>query len=571
MSRIRRLDPAVADQIAAGEVVERPASAVKELTENAIDAGAHAIRVLVPAPDRRHLIVEDDGVGMDRDDVLLSVERHATSKLARLADLDQLGTLGFRGEALAAIGSVSRLAVSSRPPSADTGYQVVVDHGLRVSAGPVARQPGTRVECRDLFRDVPARLKALPAAPAEWMAIWQVVAGQAAAHPHIGWTLAEEAGGAPAFATRPGSTLADVLLAWLGPDAAAQLIPVERTALAGDVSVSGFILPPDRARGNRRQQVLAINGRVVRNFSLRAAVEQGYGSLLPERRYPGCWLQISIPAPQVDPNAHPAKAEVRLERERAVAGVVHQAVQDALRRQHAFPLQAASADGAVESASPLRAAEQAAWDWPSAASGASPAPLHREIADLVPLSQWQARYLLCQGAAGLYLIDQHAAHERVYYDRFKQSAAQAVPVQPLLVPLVLNLSRTEAQLLATHGEVLAASGFELEPLGGSSAALRAVPAPLMDVADVSLVQTLFDSLLAGGAYGEHPVSWALDHQLATAACKAAVKANRPMTRPEMERLLADMAESPSPRSCPHGRPTLLVLSLEEVDRRFGRR
>lgn len=572
MSRIRRLEAAVADQIAAGEVVERPASVVKELTENAIDAGAQAIRVLVPAADRRHLIVEDDGGGMDPEDVLLSVERHATSKLTRLSDLDQLDTLGFRGEALAAIAAVSRLTVASRPRAEAAGYQVVVDHGQRVSAGPVARQPGSRVECRDLFRDVPARLKSLPAAAAEWSAIWQTVAAQAVAHPEIGWTLAEQAGGEAAFATRPGGSLADVLLAWLGPDTAAQLIPVHRTALAGDVSVSGFILPPDLARGNRRQQVLAINGRVVRNFSLRAAVEHGYGSLLPDRRYPGCWLQIAIPAPQVDPNAHPAKAEVRLERERAVTGVVHQAVQEALRQHQVFPLSAGAAEMESGAGPAARVGEeQAVWVWPSAASEAGRAPLHREIADLAPLAQWQARYLLCQGAAGLYLIDQHAAHERVYYDRLKQSAAQAVPVQPLLMPLMLNLSRSEAELLDMHADALAASGFELEPLGGSSAALRAVPAPLADVADLSLVQTLFDSLMAGGAYGEHPVSWALDHQLATAACKAAVKANRGMTRLEMERLLADMAESPSPRSCPHGRPTLLVLSLEEVDRRFGRR
>lgn len=572
MSRIRRLDPAVADQIAAGEVVERPASVVKELTDNAIDAGARTVRVLVPGPDRRHLIVEDDGVGMEAEDVRLAVERHATSKLTRLADLDHLETLGFRGEALAAIGAVSRLVVASRPrEGADTGYQVVVDHGRRVAAGPVARQPGTRVECRDLFRDVPARLKALPAPAAEWAAIWQVVAAQAVAHPHVGWTLAEQPGDMPAFSTPPDGALEQVLLAWLGPEVAAQLIAVDRQALAGDVSVRGFILPPSLARGNRRQQVLVVNGRVVRNFSLRAAVEQGYGSLLPERRYPGCWLHIVVPGPEVDPNAHPAKAEVRLMRDRAVAGVVHQAVQDALRRARAFPLDSGMVAAAGLSEPSARAAEQASWDWPAPAPTDGRPLLHREIAELTPLAQWQARYLLCQGAAGLYVIDQHAAHERVYYDRLKSSAGQSATVQPLLMPLILSLSRAEAALLETHRAAIAAAGFDLETLGGSSAALRAVPAALADVADLKLVATLFDSLLAGGPYGEHPVSWALDHQLATAACKAAVKANRSLTRIEMEGLLAEMAASPSPRSCPHGRPTLLVLSLEEVDRRFGRR
>lgn len=575
MSRIRRLDPAVADQIAAGEVVERPASVVKELTDNAIDAGARTVRVLVPDADRRHLVVEDDGGGMEADDVRLAVERHATSKLTRLADLDHLETLGFRGEALAAIGAVSRLTLASRPrEGSDTGYQVVVDHGRQVAAGPVARRPGTRVECRDLFRDVPARLKALPAPAAEWAAIWQVVAAQAVAHPSVGWTLAEHAGDEPAFATPPDGRLDQVLLAWLGPDAAAQLIAVDRQAFGGDVSVRGFILPPTLARGNRRQQVLVVNGRVVRNFSLRAAVEHGYGSLLPDRRYPGCWLQIDVPGPEVDPNAHPAKAEVRLERDRAVAGVVHQAVQDALRRERVFPLDSGTTEeppAADPAAAGGRAAEQTGFDWPAPAAADGRPLLHREIGELTPLAQWQARYLLCQGAAGLYLIDQHAAHERVYYDRLKASAGQPVSVQPLLMPLMLNLSRAEAALLDTHRAAISAAGFDVEPLGGSSAALRAVPAALADVADLQLVAVLFDSLLAGGPYGEHPVSWALDHQLATAACKAAVKANRPLSRGEMEALVAEMAASPSPRSCPHGRPTLLVLSLEEVDRRFGRR
>ncbi len=575
MSRIRRLDPAVADQIAAGEVVERPASVVKELTDNAIDAGARTVRVLVPDADRRHLIVEDDGGGMEADDVRLAVERHATSKLTRLSDLDHLDTLGFRGEALAAIGAVSRLTLASRPrEGADTGYQVVVDHGRRVAAGPVARRPGTRVECRDLFRDVPARLKALPAPAAEWAAIWQVVAAQAVAHPRVGWTLAEHAGDEPAFTTPVDGALDQVLLAWLGPDVAAQLIAVDRQALGGDVSVRGFILPPTLARGNRRQQVLVVNGRVVRNFSLRAAVEHGYGSLLPDRRYPGCWLHIVLPGPEVDPNAHPAKAEVRLERDRAVAGVVHQAVQDALRRERVFPLDSGRAEG-PDVSDPLaaggRATDQTSFSWPTPAAADGRPLLHREIAELTPLAQWQARYLLCQGAAGLYLIDQHAAHERVYYDRLKASAGQPVSIQPLLMPLMLNLSRAEAALLETHGPAIAGAGFDVEPLGGSSAALRAVPAALAEVADLKLVAALFDSLLAGGAYGEHPVSWALDHQLATAACKAAVKANRSLSRGEMEALVAEMAASPSPRSCPHGRPTLLVLSLEEVDRRFGRR
>lgn len=571
MSRIRRLDAAVADQIAAGEVVERPASIVKELTENAVDALARTVRITVPEPDRRHIIVEDDGVGMDADDVALSVERHATSKLTRLVDLDVLTTLGFRGEALAAIGAVSRLTVASRETGAEVGYRVVVDHGRRVAQGPVAMAPGTRVECRDLFRDVPARLKALPTPAAEWSAMWQVVAGQAVAHPEIRWILEALRGEEGAFHTAGDGDLAEVIASWVGP-AADQLVRVRHGALGGDVAVDGYVLPPDYARGNRRWQVLVVNGRVVRNFALRSAVEHGYGALLPDRRYPAFWLRVTLPPGDVDPNAHPAKAEVRLSRERAVAGVIHQAVQEGLRAHQVFALEAPGAEAPEMSPAPAsRAGEQVVWPLSNPSPAGAPPPLHREIADLTPLAQWQARYLLCQGTAGLYLIDQHAAHERVYYDRLKRGAAKVAASQPLLVPLVLNLSATELSLLEAKGELIRAAGFELDLLGGSTAALRAVPTLLADVADLRLVQILFDSLLAGGPQGEHPVSWAADHALATAACRAAVKANRAMSGLEMEALIADMAASEAPRSCPHGRPTLLVLTLEEVDRRFGRR
>jgi DNA mismatch repair protein MutL len=574
MSQIRRLDPAVADQIAAGEVVERPASVVKELTENALDAGARHVVVTILGPDRRHIVVDDDGTGMDRDDVLLSVERHATSKLTRLLDLDHLTTMGFRGEALAAIGAVSRLMVESRPrEGADVGYRVVVDHGHKLASGPVARAPGTRVECEDLFRDVPARLKALPAPASEWSAMWTVVASQAVAHPGVAWTLMDDAGD-PAIMTPGDGSMRSALSAWLSADLAARLIPVDHTALGGEVRVEGYLLPPDAARGNRRQQVLVVNGRVVRNFALRAAAESGFGTLLADRRYPAFWLSVAVPGPEVDPNAHPAKAEVRLMRERVVAGIVHQAVADALRSHRVFPFEepreARGED--AQTAPPLRASEAQghlgllAPDPPDA-----PPPLHREISELVPLAQWYGRYLLCQGAAGLYLIDQHAAHERIYYDRAKRSAPEVAMSQPLLVPLMLNLSRAEASVLESDGDTLRRAGFDLEPMGGSSAALRAVPALLADVANAELVAALFDTLVAGGTHGEHPVSWAADHALATAACRAAVKANRPLAREEMAALIAEMAASPSPRSCPHGRPTLLVLTVEEVDRRFGRR
>jgi DNA mismatch repair protein MutL len=567
MSRVHILDPVVADRIAAGEVVERPASVVKELVENALDAEARHVTVAVDGGGIDRIVVDDDGVGMDADDLALAVKRHATSKLVRFEDLDALYTLGFRGEALAAIGAVSQLVLETRPRDARHGWRLVVAHGQEGAVVPIARTPGTRATVTDLFLTVPARQKALQSAASEQAHVHQVVARLAVARPEVGFRLIAD--GTVMWETPGDGDPRTAIAAVYGAGLADLLIPVQAGALADTVRVSGFILPPDRARANRHGQVLAVNGRVVRNPALRAAAESAYGSAVDVRRHPQFWLRVTLPPDQVDPNAHPAKAEVRLNRERLVAGLIYTAVAEALRTAPAFALPRDT----VEEAREASGLTQSTWglaDLPPVHADASPAVLHREIAELVPLAQWAGRYLLAQGPEGLYLIDQHAAHERVYYDRFRARAHEPWPSQPLLWPLSLTLTRQEWEHWQEHRTTLSAAGFEMAELGGTTVAVRAVPAPLADEAGLELVHWVLESLAEDAPAKEHPVAWAKDPWLATAACKAAVKAHRGMARAEMEALLTAMAQSEAPRSCPHGRPTLLVLSLAEVDRRFGR-
>lgn len=568
MNRISRLSPVVADQIAAGEVVERPASVVKELVENALDAHATRITVLVEEGGLGRIVVDDDGEGILPEDVPLAVERYATSKLRVLNDLWTLTSLGFRGEALAAVAAVSHLTLTSRHADSRHGVRVTVDHGRTLPPVPHARSVGTRVEVTGLFHAVPARLKAMKTPGAEAAAIHQLLIQTATAFPEVAMNLAID--GMSVLESTGSGNLLETIRQVAGPAAATGLIPVSAVALSGAITVEGVVASPTAARGNRQLQVMTVNRRIIRNWSLRASVEQAYGHMLGERKYPLFWLQIMVPPEDVDPNAHPTKAEVRLTRERALAGLLYSAVSDALQESRAFPLEAGVQARETTGTYETDASPQLDLALDGAEPGLGPV-LAQEIADLVPLGQWAARYILAQGRDGLYLIDQHAAHERVYYDRLRRAEERDLTAQPLLVPLVLTLTPREVDALNTHGPALKAAGFDLDWVGSATVAVREVPAALIDVADLTMVSVLFQALGAEGWTASHPVSWMTDHLLATAACKAAVKASRGLAREEMAGLLQMMARTESPRSCPHGRPTLLVIGLEEVDRRFGRR
>jgi DNA mismatch repair protein MutL len=563
MSRIRPLPPVVADQIAAGEVVERPASVVKELMENAFDAGASHVRVALETRVPLAVTVDDDGVGMDREDVELAVGRHCTSKIQSLDDLAELTTLGFRGEALAAIAAVSRLTLESRERGSDLGWRLVMAHGRRVELTPVGRAPGTTVRVEDLFLTVPARLKALKSPAAELQAARHWALLLALSRPDVAVSLVVD--GRADVETRGDGDGRQALAAVYGLAVAERVLPVEGAALGGDIRVRGWIAPPDLARGNRQGQVLTVNGRVIGNWALRAAVESAFEPLLPERRYPLFWLAVTVLPADVDPNAHPTKAEVRLQHERAVAGLLRASVAEALRGAPASPLPVLSP------ASRDTGWDQPAWGWVGAAEDEAPHPaLHADIAALVPLGQWGLRYLVAQSGDQLFVIDQHAAQERVFYDALVAEADAVTWTQPLLVPIAATLTPAEWAAWHEHREALLAAGFRWDSPGGTTIALHQVPALLADEGGASLVGHLLQSLAAQDWAAEHPVSWAQDHRLATAACKAAIKANRPLERLEMQHLLRALAATPSPRACPHGRPVALMLTLKEVDRYFGR-
>lgn len=566
--RIHRLDSIVANQIAAGEVVERPASVVKELVENSLDAGAQSIRIVVSEGGRARIRIQDDGSGMGPDDLTLSIERHATSKLTQLSDLDESLWLGFRGEALAAISAVSVTTISSKVADAPHGYRLRVHHGRPEPIEPVAMSVGTTVVVEDLFREVPARLKNLKSMAAELGAIQLVSERLAIGNPMVQFELVSEE--RTLFQTTGRGAADDAIRAIAGRDVYQHLLPVEYSGEDG-LKIEGFVLPSHMHRGNRYGQSLYVNRRWVNNWVLRQAVEEAFRPNVPDRRYPWFWLWMTIDPRQCDPNAHPTKAEVRLSSERSLAARLFRAVKESLEASStAAPLQIGRDESMVQST--FGTLEAPSSDDRQETDKVNELPLHEEFRQLVPLGQWHAKYIIAQGPQGLYLIDQHAAHERVFYEHFQRVGERIDTSQPLLMPWTRTLNPFEWDAWMAHRESLERVGFVVESLGGATVTIRAIPTGFGDgQVDFSLWQTVIDSLVEGSVQeGKHPVSWAENPRYAMAACKAAIKANRPLSVREMQHLFEQLAQSKDPRGCPHGRPTLLHLTLEEVDRRFGR-
>lgn len=562
MGRIAVLSPMIANQIAAGEVVERPASVIKELMENSLDAQSRHIRVQVWEGGRQRMLVQDDGQGMEEDDLALSVARHATSKVRTLADLESGSTLGFRGEALAAISSVSRLVIRSRTALASHGFEMAVV-GTTSSIAPVAMGVGTVVDVSQIFENVPGRLKALKTAGSELGAIEQVVRHYAIGYPSVAFDLASETKHIVQTAGRGDFT--EPILNIFGADVHKNLMSVSLET-SDLVRIKGFILPAHYSRANRHGQGIYINGRWITNWTLRNAIEEAFRPNIPDRRYPWFWFWLDVNPHEVDPNVHPTKMEVRLTHERRIAALLYRAVSDALASRSLAP-HLAEVDGGVS-------VEQMAFSSgpgtvPTGEIGEPVGTLHREFLELTPLAQWQSKYIIAQGPLGLYLIDQHAAHERIYYEKFRRLGTTVSQSQPLLIPWTKTLSATEWAIWQAHQHVFTEMGFDISETGGTTLIIRAIPRAFDDAVDIRTFQTILDSLVEGNVLG-HPTIWAENQRFAMAACKAAVKAYRPMSFAEMESLLQQMASAEDPRGCPHGRPTLIRLSIEEVDRRFGR-
>lgn len=572
--RIAILPDAVADQIAAGEVVERPASVVKELAENALDAGATMIRVAIEGGGKTFIEVSDDGWGMGREDAVLALDRHATSKLRSARDLVGVATFGFRGEALPAIASVSRLHMTTAEEEG-VGTEVTVSGGRLDQVADVARQHGTTVTVRSLFFNTPARRKFLRSLSSESRAASEAVATLALAHSAVGFEL--HADGDLRLHVPPGQTPSERLASVWGRDLAGTLIAVSHAI--GPVQVEGFIQRPGDARPTGRRTQLFVNGRPFRDSFLIRAAEAGYRSAIHPGDRPSLYLDIRVAVEDVDVNVHPAKLEVRFRERLAVERAVEEAVRLALgglaasapigdwrpmpggALEDSLPVAGAAvgAEAAIGLFSPLEAAVEV-----EVAAGERVAP---EIpAGLVQLFD---SYIVYEGADGLVFVDQHSAHERVIYEAtIERLTGSGADSQRLLLPVTVELTDEELDAVEAHAELLQRVGYDAAPFGGRTVVLHAVPAPHPRFDAVACFRELVADL-ARGRFG----GWAnpLERFTATFACRAAIKAGERLDPREMRELLGRLLAVRLPAHDVHGRATIVQLPREELERRFGRR
>ncbi len=597
---IARLPPEIVNRIAAGEVVERPASAVKELVENALDAGAERVEIWADGGGLARILVADDGRGLSRAELPLALERHATSKLAPDADgvfdLLRIATLGFRGEALPSIGSVARLSIAARASGADEAWSIRVDGGEVGEIAPAAfpGPHGARVEARDLFFATPARLKFMKSERAEAMAITEEVKRAAMAHPAVSFSLELDGRRAlrlPAETPDEAGRLAR-LSAVLGRDFAANALSIDESREG--VRLLGFAGLPTYNRGNAQQQYLFVNGRPVRDRLLQGALRAAYADFLARDRHPAAALYLELDAGEVDVNVHPAKAEVRFRDPGLVRGLVIGALRHALAAagHRASTTVAAQALGSFRPAFQAPATGFSAWrsgGWSAtlpgvegvsaraepdfAYDGVEASPTEAET-QAFPLGAARAQvhetYIIAQTADGVVIVDQHAAHERLTYERLKaELAAGGVARQVLLIPEVVDLDPSEAQRVSERADELATLGLIVEPFGVGAVLVRETPALLGETDAAALVRDIADDL------AEHGAALALAERLAevcsTMACHGSVRAGRRLNAEEMNALLRQMEATPHSGQCNHGRPTYVELKLADIERLFGRR
>ena len=610
---IRRLPAQTVNRIAAGEVIERPASVIKELVENALDAGATQIDIRYEDGGRTVITVTDDGKGMDRENLLLAVERHATSKLADDSDLLNIGTMGFRGEALPSIGSIARLSLTSQTEADDSAWELRVDGGAKREPRPAPRfgLHGTRVDVRDLFFATPARLKFLKSERSESMAISDVVKRLAMANPHVGFTLTN---GARTSLRMTGTPLSEDgrlvrLSKILGDDFGANAVAVDSEREG--IVLTGFAGLPTFSRGNSAHQYLFVNGRPVRDKLLHGAVRGAYQDFLARDRYPVVALYVDLPHEHVDVNVHPAKTEVRFRNPGLVRGLIVSALRHALaeaghrasttvsdyalgriqtgQQQPAYAYQGRYG-GAPKGYTPYRndPAMQPLIDGMGAMSGrveeapegfSSPPSFGGDGLNDAPTpnyplgtarAQLHETYDVAQTQDGIVIVDQHAAHERLVYEEMKQTmAGQGVPRQTLLIPDVVEMGETDSARVLARKDELAEMGLVIEPFGQGAVCVRETPALLGEVDVQGLLRDLADDL---SEYDEAlSLKERFEHVCGTMACHGSVRAGRRLNGDEMNALLRQMEATPHSGQCNHGRPTYVELKLADIERLFGRR
>lgn len=601
MARIAVLPDVLVDQIAAGEVVERPASVVKELVENALDAGAGRVDVEIEGGGIARLAVSDDGCGMDPDDARLALERHATSKVRTAEDLGRIGSLGFRGEALPSIASVSRLVLTTSPDGSGLGTEVVADRGAEPAARPVRQTKGTRVVVEDLFGNVPARRKFLKSEDAEQRAVVKAVTTLALSRPDVAFTL--RAGERELLALPAAPSALERFSEVMGRGSLPRALPVSFTH-AG-MRLDGVVSPPETTFASRTFQWLFVNGRAARDGSVAHAARLAAEEALFGERSPAWVLFLACPLEKVDPNVHPQKSEVRFLDPGSVHALVHRGLRAALTEgKSATELPAAvlsgprdarspgdsrwgeapsaaaalaetlglwgGASGADGAANGPRGTDRSSWESsPAAAAVASP------FGTLRLLGQYRESYLVAEGADGLVLVDQHVAHERVRFERIRDRLeGRGLASQALLSPLTFEAAPEEAEALRRADDVLAAAGFSVSELSGRLFVVSAAPPDAPQEKVVPVLRDLLGRLLGAAETGAgragDSAARMKDVLAASLACRGAITVNRRLAPEEAARLLADLSLCRDPWTCPHGRPILLSLAHAEVLKRFGR-
>ncbi len=573
---IRVLGPDVVAKIAAGEVVERPASVVKELVENAIDAGASRVTVEVEAGGVKMVRVSDDGHGIAPDEMPLAFQRHATSKIANFDDLEAVTTLGFRGEALPSIASVSRVSLYSRTRDSDVGHELQARWGeLSIparSGGPA----GTTITVRDLFDNVPARRKYLRSTGAEASRIADLVSRMALAFPQVQFRLRQD--GRETLLSPGNGNPHDTLVAVYGAQVAEGMLPTSWQLDSEDYSIGGYISAPSLHRANRTYMTFLVNQRLVQSRTLSYALEEAYQGFLPQKRYPLAVLALQVPPTQLDVNVHPAKREVRFTHEGKAFTLVQRAVREALVGSSPIPevrfQDLVSPNSQVDSARTMAFFPMAG---PAGAAdpgsvGASPngefVPRHARtnLPLLRVVGQIQNTYVVAEGPEGLYLIDQHAAHERVVYERLVARSGVGRQPRPLLQPEPAELTAAQEEMVLANADLLSRYGFIIEPFGDRSYLVRAVPQIASGSEPAKALVEVLDLAALQRGLGDME-----DTVTASIACHSAVRAGQTLTQREMEELVAQLEEADNPHTCPHGRPTMVHLSAHHLEREFGRR
>ncbi|MBA3872357.1 MAG: DNA mismatch repair endonuclease MutL [Anaerolineae bacterium] len=588
----------VVAQIAAGEVVERPASVVKELMENALDAGAQHIRIEITGGGRQRIRISDDGSGIVPEEVELAFQRHATSKLTTADDLAFIETLGFRGEALASIASVSQLTIITRHASSSSGILMQLAGSEIIRRQSVGAPVGTVITVENLFYNTPARLKFLKKENTEKRQIALYITRYAMAYPHVRFTLEQD--GREVFRSNGSGQLADVIVAALGLDSFKNMVEVASresdSAMRPEITVTGYSSVPSLHRADRNHITLFVNGRWIQDTRLSYAITQAYHTFLMTGRYPVAVILVKLPPAEVDVNVHPTKAEIRFRDPEGIFSAVQRAVRRAVvdlaqtpamrggrfggissnhdnlaewensptgQRQLGMNLDLYSAGGYTRTPlAPQSDAPEAIPEGPGAPQKPRTLPILRVI------GQIGATYIVAEGPSGLYLVDQHAAHERILYEQFMDEHARHEQVAQLsLEAQTLSLDSSEARLIEENLETLREVGFDLEPFGPNTFIIRSVPALLADQSPTEVLGGIIADLEAGTSPGQASI----EDKIVTRVCKhGAIKAGQILSTDEMQSIIRQLERCRSPHTCPHGRPTMLHMTSEQLARKFGR-